>query len=623
MDGHCVGSTVFSNIPMSRRFASLILLVGQLLFSPGALHAAEGVTAPAEHERTWSVARELAPLRLYRQMSPAIEYSEVRIMEGDDPRWAAADWDDRSWRVLARDTVPAVPHGAGIMWLRFRVRWSSDEGRLPGGMHLWNMQGSYEWHWDGVLLLRSGTPGHDARGELVGLSQNTVGIPDHLTGPGEHVVAMRVSTWHATWHRRRSTLMAVMVTPADFDAGFRRINVLPVMASGALVTVAFSSLVMWGFAARRRVLLLFSALCLCAGVLEAVTWYSLGYAYPYSWAYGLRVGAAGAAFALSLLLGAIVVEEWKLPHGRRFLTGLLLVDVALVVRSMPAIGWLPQELIGTAFIFLLLCSMWAARHRRDGAWIIAIVVLISGALLVHDPLHFVGTDFFQDFLPVISGLVVVIALGVGRDRRAAQETRLTAVRLEIELLKKSLQPHFLMNTLTALAQTVEENPAGAVKLIDDLADEFRSLARMSGEKRVALARELELCRAHLRVMRARTDVDWRLDVNGIDPNAEVPPALFLTLIENGFSHQRPRPAAPVFNLRAEPLHDGGTRYTFMSPGEVAVTAERVAGGTGLRYVRARLEESFPAGWTMEQGAVDGGWQTVIELRGTPRGGALP
>jgi hypothetical protein len=58
------------------------------------------------------------------------------------------------------------------------------------------------------------------------------------------------------------------------------------------------------------------------------------------------------------------------------------------------------------------------------------------------------------------------------------------------------------------------------------------------------------------------------------------------------------------------------RYTFISPGKVKTEPTRAPGGTGLRYVRARLEESFPGAWTLVQREVAEGWETVIELRGS-------
>ena len=37
-------------------------------------------------------------------------------------------------------------------------------------------------------------------------------------------------------------------------------------------------------------------------------------------------------------------------------------------------------------------------------------------------------------------------------------------------------------------------------------------------------------------------------------------------------------------------------------------------GTGTRYIKARLEESFTGLWSIEAGPVDGVWRTTIEIR---------
>jgi hypothetical protein len=36
-------------------------------------------------------------------------------------------------------------------------------------------------------------------------------------------------------------------------------------------------------------------------------------------------------------------------------------------------------------------------------------------------------------------------------------------------------------------------------------------------------------------------------------------------------------------------------------------------GTGLRYIKARLEESFPGGWTVQGEPHAAGWRTTIEI----------
>src|SRR5205807_1275122 len=118
------------------------------------------------------------------------------------------------------------------------------------------------------------------------------------------------------------------------------------------------------------------------------------------------------------------------------------------------------------------------------------------------------------------------------------------------------------------------------------------------EKLIPLAQELEPCRAHLRVMSVRMGRPWTLETPDANEAALVPPAVFLTLIENGFAHQRVTDGPSAFMLRGGHVSGGVMRYTFFSPGEVQDDAGRPAGGTGLRYVKARLEENFPGCWSL-------------------------
>jgi hypothetical protein len=60
-------------------------------------------------------------------------------------------------------------------------------------------------------------------------------------------------------------------------------------------------------------------------------------------------------------------------------------------------------------------------------------------------------------------------------------------------------------------------------------------------------------------------------------------------------------------------NDRSLRFRFLSPGETRTQPGRVEGGTGLRYIKARLEESFPGAWTFAQQATPAGWETSLEF----------
>src|SRR3546814_17345028 len=101
-------------------------------------------------------------------------------------------------------------------------------------------------------------------------------------------------------------------------------------------------------------------------------------------------------------------------------------------------------------------------------------------------------DFLDRWLYVGFSLVLMLFFADHvrlhfRTVRERDMARYAAQRLELDLLKKHLKPHFLMNTLTALAGWIEETPHTAVRLFGALAEEFRTLVDVSGWACVPLA----------------------------------------------------------------------------------------------------------------------------------------
>lgn len=574
-------------------------------------------------ERRWMRNRKNGPLGVRMMLPEGFEHSDILMKRGNDERWARPNWDDRDWEVVTENGLPAR---TGIFWIRYRIR---GPGRLPGGITQ-KVGAAFELYWDGKLVGRSGEPADEADGEEPGKLDTTFSIPAEWLVPDgkprkpakgakpvepvrEYVVAMRMSNHLYGFPGERTDLQVYFTTPDGFMAENQRTAIETAIAAGGMSMVALAGLTLWLVALRRPVLLLFTGLCACAAITQFMTMArSLG-SYDYDWHYPFRLGMVYLAGVLGACLIAFVGMHFKVPR-LRWLLGVHLGLMILILMWPRELHHVPlSERSGmvmlVAFLISAAAAGWAAWRQERGALMVLAGCLMSAFVGG----RFIEGRFFPAFLPTMIGLLGAVALRLRAEARAAQETRLAATRLELELLKKNLQPHFLLNSLTALAEVVERDPTVAGKLIGDLAGVFRALGRMSGEKQVSVAQELDLCRAHLRVMSIRTGVEWRLETHNVVPDHAVPPALFLTLIENGYIHQRVRGGAGIFELTAEP-REGGTTYTFVSPGEIKVQPDRADGGTGLRYVKARLEESFPGRWSFAHGPHPaGGWATVIEL----------
>jgi hypothetical protein len=592
--------------------AIVAVLVGNAVGDTPAAAGPVPVTREWRHPAGWY---PTSVQRWFRGLPPQLRYSEVRFQHGDDARWAQPAWDDSGWTLAGMWDLPAR---AGIDWIRVRVRMGADGAeRLPAGIMVSTVR-AYDLFWDGVKLGNSGVPANTFDSEVAGRIDDWFSIPAALCGPGEHVVAFRTSSYRCGFPAATSGFRFLVDAPAILRGKVLREAFVPTLAAGALFMVGIASLIMWLLAARRSTLLLLGGVCLSGAImqtLQAVRWF---FAYPADWHYPVLTFMTSLVGVQGVLTIEMVVVHFEIPR-RRWLLGVLVPVFALV-------AWLSPErqnlegvrILAVALTVSLACAAWAVWRHRRGAWPAVAGVAVSTVLLAIEAEDY-RASFFIKFLPALVGLIASLASQLQHERKRAREVELTAARLECELLKKNLQPHFLLNTLTALSEVVEQNPQMATQLINDLADEFRTVARVSAEKLIPLSQELELCRAHLRVMSVRTACPWTLEVEGAPEEAFVPPAVFLTLIENGFVHQRARGEATVFRLRCERDGDDLTRYLFVSPGTVDTEPRRPAGGTGLRYVKARLEESFPGRWTFRSETVAVGWQTVIEVSAAQAG----
>ena len=579
----------------------------------------------------------LATLVLADDMAP-VPPIEVRVKMGDDPRWAAADWDDRDWekKIFSKENWQRnlLPARAGPYWLRFQIApmdidwttpvltgffWPRTLPNSPINSVYLPAVYSFEFYWDGQLIGQGGRVGRDRASEIPGLLDHLFPIPPALLGPGTHTVAMRISSHHYNFPSDSFVPIIAFENYSDRLVYETKQPVFPLLAMGAALLAGLLCAFLYWFVDRRRTLLILGILSLAmAAFYFLIAWRWLHHdTYPWL---ARRYDLITAIMALmALLLPYLLLEHFGFSRKKWLVVSL--VPLVLISCFLPRYDW--DKVVWLSRIMLvpaLAIGIWALWRRRPGALLVLIGMTVGLSFSTTGGRAFLGPEFMVTFGSVLSFLLGSVALKVRADRRVTQEALASKARLEMEILKQHIQPHFVVNTLSALTEVIENDTAAGVKFIDDLAIEFRTLARMAGEQLVPLARELELCQAHLRIASVRRVGDWTLDAQRADPTIEVPPSIFLTLIENGFAHQEMPSSKGTFTVRTSQQPDR-VQLRFHSPGKIASQPPRSAGGTGLKYIKARLEESFPGRWTFAQGPVEHGWETVIEVQGKVGGGA--
>ena len=210
-------------------------------------------------------------------------------------------------------------------------------------------------------------------------------------------------------------------------------------------------------------------------------------------------------------------------------------------------------------------------------------------------------------------MLYLLSLRIKEQRLAYETSLVQSTRLRLELLKKNIQPHFLMNTLTSLIDWVEESPKKGVLFIEALAKEFDLFNQIENKTLIPITQEIALCRAHIEIMEYRKEINYSWKDEGIDPKEKLPPAILHTLLENGITHSLPLEDNSIkFKLVFE-SNDEYKCYTFLTfAAGVRQTANR-EDGTGLKYIKARLTESYNAKWDFTSEPTSHGWKNTIKI----------
>jgi MFS family permease len=507
---------------------------------------------------------------------------------------------------LARE-LGEVPHGiTEVVWLRTTFVLPPDlrrEGH-PLGIYVGALA-SHELWWDGALLGRGGVVGASAAEEQPGPIETHYQVPDHLAAPGTHTLLLRSSAFHRHFAPRHG-YWAVVVGDYEEIVVMRGGGawLASLSLSGFVLTAAFALALYRRW--RDRASLLLATLALTATALLVVEVWRPLVGYTYDLHYPRLLALLALSWLTAVQLVAFVVSRFP---GRR--GSALVAATALLAAVCPWLvaGWDGKALLvhTLGLVAALGWALAAARRRLPGSLVVAAGLGVAALALAWRPWVYLDLSFYLALDGLFACLLWVHAADLRREREERQAAEVRSARLELEMVKRQLQPHYLMNTLTALAGWVEEDPPTAVRMIDAVAGELRALATLAGRPLVSMAEELALCRHHLATMSLRRDVRYELAVEGLDGSEAVPPAVLHTLVENAVTHG---PATPEVVLRLAATREGDRRRLVLTS-PLASELDRAGAGTGTRYVEARLREAWGNDWSFRQGAAGGCWQVEL------------
>ncbi len=145
-------------------------------------------------------------------------------------------------------------------------------------------------------------------------------------------------------------------------------------------------------------------------------------------------------------------------------------------------------------------------------------------------------------------IIAILTIGAGTasklvtkwldEEKLRKDLEKEQLKTNLALLRQQVSPHFFMNTLNNIHALIDINTEDAKDAIVRLSTLMRYLLYDSAQGLVSLKKEIEFIRSFISLMQLRFSDKVRITVVLPEqiPDVQIPPMLFISLLENAFTH---------------------------------------------------------------------------------------
>lgn len=558
----------------------------------------------------WLLASSCEPSRL------RYNFDWARVQTGDSTEWKALTYDDSHWEYYY-----VFEEEEEVFWSRMKIKLPPEERkREQFGIQV-VATAAYEAYWDGVYLGTNGQLGEDGFREVPGYYQWFSPLPDSLLGDGEHVLALR-----ATKQREDPGFHSYFFIDEYFELtrGPIQVSKYMFMLAGAFLVTACYFLFSFAAQPKEYANFIFGIICMAFLSLLLLEYLKLFYQYPYPFQRTRLEMIGYLHLLLFVLVPLFFVFHFDFEFRTLLVVALLVVIVPMEYFFHSKFDWVARQYATLMWLYSTLIVGYAIYRKKSGAvWVmlsLTVVFLLVKFLPYIDFPYMSSYDVsvFLSFTLLSFTMLYVMVIKSRLERKAYEASLVRSERLKTELLKKNIRPHFIMNTLTSLIDWVEESPKEGVAFIHALADEFELLNEIADYKLIPVGQEIRLCKSHLKVMGYRKEVRYVWEEENIDVNDIIPPAIIHTAVENGLTHGVPAEDGTVTFRLSHSLTSKCREYSLRTiagkrPAGNLVQKGSSAEGTGIRYIKSRLQESYQDRWELMNRPTPDGWELIIRI----------
>lgn len=226
------------------------------------------------------------------------------------------------------------------------------------------------------------------------------------------------------------------------------------------------------------------------------------------------------------------------------------------------------------------------------------------------------------------GLAHALAYRKESDARALDAAHLQTrlVEAQLQALQRQLHPHFLFNTLNAIAGLMRTDVESADRMMDRLGELLRMTLNSSNVQEIPLKEDLKMLQKYLDIEQARFGprLDVSIEIAPDTVDALVPNFLLQPLVENAVRHGiAPHTRPGRIGISAE--RRGRELVLRIIDNGDGVQPHRLTllnQGVGLANTRARLEHLYRDKHSFKFANIEGGFEVHVGIPFTPATGAL-
>lgn len=535
---------------------------------------------------------------------PVFKQYQTQFKIGDQQEWAVKNWNDKDWK----KRMKLVPDGQ-IFWSRTKIDiHKAPEALQPYGLRL-EVYGEYEVFWDGVLIGKNGNPGQEAELPPEGELWVTFSIPTHLTAKGEHVLAIRLSNYYFPDHIGNYGLKVAnyhdLVTERLIQNSYMHVF------AGAFLIASIYFLFLFLSNKKEYPMLIFGISCFLFFSLTMTHFIRTTIPIHYSLHVVRLEIITSLMFGISFLIPLYFSMQFPYPKKKLFLGVYAGILLYIFIVKHHFFDFVAYNMAVSLWVFSFGISAFGVYRKAKGALLVLVTLVLC--IVIRYSVSFT-ISLFVGFSLILLSMLYLLSLRRKEQRLAYENSLVQSTRLRLELLKKNIQPHFLMNTLTSLIDWVEESPKKGVLFIEALAKEFDLFNQIENQTLIPISQEIALCRTHLEIMEYRKEIYYSWEEEGIDFKQKIPPGILHTLLENGITHSLPLEGNSIkFKLVYKSNRDYRCYkfLTFAAPVRKETNTKKE--GTGLKYIKARLTESYGLKWDFTSESINHGWKNTIKI----------